>query len=226
MQCSSCQASLCSGSGLCFYRKINVVDKIEVHLILKPERAAPESFASLVFSGSQVLCKCGAHLGDTVAHGPKRAAFTAFKSHSVTLFNTQPLNKKVKWPHVYSKEPYSAIGTRCRESFFGDSTVERESRLPVDSRDVDGGSSMNSPYEFITWEGVRDHKGGGGGESMDSYLHLARVVEPWIRNGYDNDSGYLPLRVSDIVKVQYVRPDQGQNRPDQGQNRQDQSQNR
>ena len=84
MQCSSCQASLCSGSGLCFYRKINVVDKIEVHLILKPERAAPESFASLVFSGSQVLCKCGAHLGDTVAHDPKRAAHLPFMQQNTT----------------------------------------------------------------------------------------------------------------------------------------------
>ena len=97
----------------------------EVHLMLKPEKPIPKTFASAEPEEKQRCSlrswkcgNCGARLGDTRAVGPGKSPLTAFKPQSV-LFAGREFSKKAAWPKLYEEFQSSGIECRGRDSFFG-----------------------------------------------------------------------------------------------------------
>ena len=188
-----------------------MVDKLEVHLILKPERAEPNSFESLVMRSpearsaaiNQVACKCGAHLGDTLPHGPGRASFTAFKSNLVRLFSARPLRRKETWTEVYLTEPVSDIEARGRGNLFGSFARGIHSRpRTLAPTHMLAESSSSSGQEPMSQKNAGEH-GGGGNVCRPS---VARAIADYDPGDLENQ-GYLGLRLDDHVTVLYVGSD-------------------
>ena len=96
---------------------------MEVHLVLKPENAIPQSLTlspELKQKGAATRqCICGTDIGSTRSVGPNKTPMTAFKSSSVVLYGQHFGQKKSQWPRVYDTQPFNNIEVRGRSDFFG-----------------------------------------------------------------------------------------------------------
>ena len=125
MQCSECNEILCGIQDLAFFRRVNKMQGLEVHLMLKPEiEVMPPNFKKMPACEQGAVaswqCACGHKLGDTRNVGPRKAAMTAFKSSSVKLFGQHHKSKKSQWPRIYADPPFDGIELRQWEEFHAD----------------------------------------------------------------------------------------------------------
>ena len=117
MQCPECNQVLCGTQELAFFKRVNKMQGLEVHLMLKPEiKDMPPDIILMPACGQGAVaswqCTCGHKLGDTRNVGPRKAAMTAFKSSSVKLFGQLHKSKKSQWPRIYAHPPFNGIEVR------------------------------------------------------------------------------------------------------------------
>ena len=117
MQCPECNQVLCGTQELAFFKRVNKMQGLEVHLMLKPEikDMPPDIILMPACEQGAVAswqCTCGHKLGDTRNVGPRKAAMTAFKSSSVKLFGQLHKSKKSQWPRIYAHPPFNGIEVR------------------------------------------------------------------------------------------------------------------
>jgi len=124
MQCPKCDRVLCGTEELAFFTRINKMQGLEVHLMLKPEikDIPPDIMLMPVCDRGAVAswqCACGHKLGDTRHVGPRRAPMTAFKSSSVKVCGQHHQSKKSQWPRIFADPPFNAIKVRQWAEFLG-----------------------------------------------------------------------------------------------------------
>ena len=133
MECGRCAAQLADHCDLCFYLKT----ELEVHLIVRPERAIDVRDANTLFVAdamgrkAAVTCSCCSfQVGYRLPFGPRGAKFIAFGSDLVKCMG-KAFERNAVLKDVYQTEPFRAI--ESRKSFHGDRLSDVQAQAVISS---------------------------------------------------------------------------------------------